>query len=1073
MNENFKKLVDKLIELFMLNQPDLDFGIYRIMNSRRREITKFLEEDLLPQVRDALNQYETGSNANLSDELKKAVDNAKELGVDPDSSPKVKELKAKITEAGSDISQVENEVYSHLYNFFSRYYSGGDFLSLRRYKEGVYAIPYEGEEVKFYWANHDQYYIKTNEYLRDYKFNLPNDKKAHFKLTEADIEKDNRQESAEKERRFVLAESDFWGVEDGEIVLKFHYLPLGKGTNQKNLNSQAIEDIFAAEIPAEFKQQLEIKDPTEKNKDRTILEKHLNDYTSRYSFDYFIHKDLGGFLSRELDFYIKNEVMHLDDIEEETAPKVEQYLAKIRAIRKVAAKVITFLAQLEDFQKKLWLKKKFVTETNYCITLDRVPESLYEEITANDAQCKEWIKLFAIDEIKAEELGQVAYSNPLTIKFLKASPYLVLDTALFDESFNDKLIASIDNIDEQTDGMLIHSENFQALNLLQDRYREQVDCIYTDPPYNTDAIPILYKNGYKESSWATLIADRLNIARNIIADSKPFCHAIDDAELENLCQILKSELPNHELHKCIVEHYPGSGTGRSNVSRTHEYALYSIPKETDVLRGDILESGERIRGFRRSGTGANNFRRGRPNSFYAVLVDPDSKEIKGFEAPPIGDDYTTDNTPDGWLRIYPFGTRHVGDDQNPERVWSLSYESAPKALEEGRLICTDKLVIQRLYTDDERRELLPSIWQGAKFSAVSHGTNLIQAMFNDASAFSYPKSIYTVIRAIDSMVHGQKKSTTLDYFAGSGTTGHAVINLNREDNGSRKYILVEMGQYFDEVTKPRIPKAIYSAIWKDGKPLRIPEYIKSLGKNISDLKKELKSLKGIKDKEKYDFEVQRIKGEIDNCEQQITNAENHLTEGNDYFGVSHCFKYIRLESYEDTLNNLVLEIDKDKQMLLESNKKFKESYMLGYMLDVESKGSVLNIDSFKNPFDYKLNIATGSVGDTQPVKIDLVETFNYLIGLKVKTSETIRGFKVITGESLAGDKILVIWRNINEKDNDTLDEFCQKMKYNPLDMEFDLIYVNGDNNLENLKRDEDTWKVRMIEEEFTRLMFEN
>ena len=147
--------------------------------------------------------------------------------------------------------------------------------------------------------------------------------------------------------------------------------------------------------------------------------------------------------------------------------------------------------------------------------------------------------------------------------------------------------------------------------------------------------------------------------------------------------------------------------------------------------------------------------------------------------------------------------------------------------------------------------------------------------------------------------------------------------------------------------------------------------------------------------------------------------------------------------------------------------------MLGYMLDVESKGSLLNIDSFKNPFDYKLNIATGSVGDTQPVKIDLVETFNYLIGLKVKTSETIRGFKVITGESLAGEKILVIWRNIEENDNDALDEFCQKMKYNPLDMEFDLIYVNGDNNLENLKRDEDTWKVRMIEEEFTRLMFEN
>ena len=92
-------------------------------------------------------------------------------------------------------------------------------------------------------------------------------------------------------------------------------------------------------------------------------------YTARNTFDYFIHKDLGGFLRRELDFYIKNEVMHLDDVENETAPRVEQYLSKIKVIRRIAGKIIDFLAQLEDFQKKLWLKKKFVVETQYCITL--------------------------------------------------------------------------------------------------------------------------------------------------------------------------------------------------------------------------------------------------------------------------------------------------------------------------------------------------------------------------------------------------------------------------------------------------------------------------------------------------------------------------------------------------------------------------------------------------------------------------------------------------------------------------------------------------------------------------------
>lgn len=1029
MNENFKKLVDKLIELFMLDQPDLDFGIYRIMNSRRREITTFLEEDILPQVRDALNQYESGSNANLSGELKKAIDNAKELGIDPDSSPKVKELKAKITEAGSDISQVENEVYSHLYNFFSRYYSGGDFLSLRRYKEGVYAIPYEGEEVKLYWANHDQYYIKTSEYLRDYKFNLPNDKKAHFKLTEADIEKDNRKESTEKERRFVLAESDFWSVEDGEIVLKFHYLPLGKGSNQKNLNSQAIEAILAADIPVEFKQQLEIKDPTEKNKDRTLLEKHLNDYTSRYSFDYFIHKDLGGFLSRELDFYIKNEVMHLDDIEEETAPKVEQYLAKIRSIRKVAAKVITFLAQLEDFQKKLWLKKKFVTETNYCITLDRVPESLYKEIAANDAQRIEWIKLFAIDEIKAEKFGQVAYSKSLIVEFLKANPYLVLDTALFDESFKEKLLASIDNIDEQTDGLLIYSENFQALNLLQERYKEQVKCIYIDPPYNTAASEILYKNEYKHSSWLSLIYDRILYSKSLMRDDSNICATIDDVELNEFCIVL-DQLFGYENQVAIIpiRINPSGRPSATGFALTHEYALYykktqqgyicRIPRSDEQLArfNEKDENGIfEYRNLRREGS--NSDRENGQRQFYPIFVDLEKGSVRIPEMTWVEEkrEWTVEEEPlQHEVAIFPV------NDSGREKNWRWSEENVRSDYSQFLARIPNNGSPQVYYKYRPRTEgTTPlTLWTDTKYSATEHGTRILKQLFNE-NIFSYPKSVFAVEDCI--RVGGatdDSSAIVLDYFAGSATTAHAVINLNREDNekragsGNRKYILIEMGQYFDVVTKPRIQKVIYSKDWSNGKPVHRE-------------------------------------------------------------GISHCFKYIRMESYEDTLNNLVLELDKDKQMLLESNKKFKESYMLGYMLDVESKGSVLNIDSFKNPFDYKLNIATGSVGDTKPVKIDLVETFNYLIGLKVKTSETIRGFKVITGESLAGQKILVIWRNINKKDNDALDEFCQKMKYNPLDMEFDIIYVNGDNNLENLKRDEDTWKVRMIEEEFTRLMFEN
>lgn len=196
--------------------------------------------------------------------------------------------------------------------------------------------------------------------------------------------------------------------------------------------------------------------------------------------DYFIHKDLGGFLRRELDFYIKNEIMRLDDLEHADVPRVETYLAKVKVLRKIARHLIDFLSQLEEFQKKLWLKKKFVVETNYCITLNRIPEDFYAEIAANDAQREEWVKLFAIDKIKAD-LSDLGYSDPLTVDFLKANDKMLVDTAFFDNAFKGRLLAEIENLDEAINGTLIHSENFQALNLISLKTEKLVDGIYIDP----------------------------------------------------------------------------------------------------------------------------------------------------------------------------------------------------------------------------------------------------------------------------------------------------------------------------------------------------------------------------------------------------------------------------------------------------------------------------------------------------------------------------------------------------------------------------------------------------------------
>ena len=157
MSENYKKLIRTLRQLFEMDKADLDFGIYRIMNQKRDEINKFLEKDLLPQVKEAFTGIEQGDKVEFQKELEAAIENAKSLGApDPENVPKVLSIREKLTST-VDITAIEQEVYSHLHTFFSRYYDKGDFISLRRYKNDTYAIPYEGEEVKLHWANADQY----------------------------------------------------------------------------------------------------------------------------------------------------------------------------------------------------------------------------------------------------------------------------------------------------------------------------------------------------------------------------------------------------------------------------------------------------------------------------------------------------------------------------------------------------------------------------------------------------------------------------------------------------------------------------------------------------------------------------------------------------------------------------------------------------------------------------------------------------------------------------------------------------------------------------------------------------
>ncbi|SHH46947.1 adenine-specific DNA-methyltransferase [Fibrobacter sp. UWH9] len=1035
-NERLNRFIDLLKGIFELDKSDLDFGIYRIMNIRKEEIEKFLNDGLPKKVTEVLKPFATAGK----DELLKRKDaiekQAFDLGIEIANSPKLAEEYAEVNKAlagGTDLAALETDVYSALYSFFSRYYDEGDFISKRRYKEGVYAIPYEGEEVKLYWANQDQYYIKTSENFKDYVFTAQ-DWTVHFNLVDATTEQNNNKETDDKKREFMLFienEEEYPGVktfecdvEKKELIIRFVFdIPADKKIKYLDENYTKICD-FIVKDHKELMTVLLTDISNDRKNSLTLIQKHLKGYVAKNTFDYFIHKDLGGFLTRELDFFIKNEVMHLDDLDTTNEARVSTYLAKVRAIKQVGKILIEFLAQIENFQKKLWLKKKFVVETNWCITLDKIDESFYDEIRNNKDQVKEWIEMYAIDEIVNDVEHQESFTNPPTIEFLKQNQNLIVDTKNFSDGFKEKLVASIDDLDENTNGVMFNGDNFQVLNFLQKRYNRQVNYCYIDPPYNTDSAPILYKNGYKDSSWNTLINDRIGLSKALLKDRSVYTVAIDDTEYNNVSFVLKDNFRNHRISTVTVVHNP-KGSPTKDFNRVHEYAVFVTEESAKKSIARILEENEKPRKMRR--WGENSKRSERKLSFYPVYVR--NGKIVGVGSVPEDDFHPAcknEKMSDGTIAIWPI------DQDGVERRWNFGLDSIEENFSRISVLNDSDCMLDLFVMFEET--VPKTVWKGGEYDAGSYGNTLLIKMLGK-KMFDFPKSINTVVKCIELSTDGNNEALVLDFFAGSGTTGHAVIEFNRNRKDSkRKYVLVEMGTYFDSVTRKRVQKAAYASLWDDGKPL------------------------------------------------------NRNT------GISQIIKYMRLESYEDALSNIELQKPQTEVSSL-----FGDEYLINYMLNIESKGSLLNVKAFKDPFDYSMKITEKN--ESKLRKVDVVETFNYLIGLTVIRQDATKyfsataasnpeyegavdlkndtngkfAFRQIEGSLPDGRRALVIWRNINDnslESNAALDAYFSKYRLNPQDREYDVIYVNGDNNLENLRTDNESWKVQMIETEFNARMFE-
>lgn len=1035
MPSSLEKFQDLLRELFQFDCSDLDFGIYRIMNHKRDAIERFILEKLPKTVAKELEKGALHEQSQAEKKLREkrnqiwesfghdAIDADGNLAEMYHSTPLGKDyLEHQVKASGAQgRDALEAAIFNHLYAFFSRYYQDGDFISKRRYsKRHRYAIPYNGEEVHLHWANSDQYYVKTGEHFQNYAFKSRRIT-VEFRVNAADVEHDN----IKGDKRYFVPcnEAPTWDEASTLLTISFEYrlltsqerITYGNSNQQENIIKKAV-----SEIPGRLNHSSEataalIAERRKNNEGKSVsfFEHHLVQYTRRNTSDFFIHKDLEGFLTRELDFYLKNEVLNLDEMEASGEERSEGWFQTMRTIRSVGGQIIDFLDQIENFQKMLWEKRKFVSDTQYCITVKQIEEVFHKEIAQCNAQWSEWEKLFDIDEDQIDLFNAGKNTTKKRLEFLKSRPALVLDTKYFKEDFVDRLLGSFSNLDGITDGVLLNSENWQAMNLLTERYREHVKCIYIDPPYNTGPSEIIYKNYYRDSCWLTMMESRLIAGKELLAKDGIQCTTIDDVEFHRLREVVARVFGELNIAGIVV--IKNNPSGRSTVkglSIAHEYGIFSFVSD-DVNLGTIQRSDIQLsqypeedekgkfqwRNFLRSG-GANDFRTARPRLHYPLMTTSDRVRLPAIE---------WHGQTNKWKLIEkPHKNEEVVwpvSNNGTEYTWRLGIDSLKKNLEDirARRMRDGRVAIETKFRLDESGILPKTVWDEKKMNATAYGTTLLRNIMGKSQVFSFPKSVYATEKSLQ-VCSADINGTILDYFAGSGTTAHAVLNLNRSDGGRRKFLLVEMAQYFESVLIPRIKKVTFATEWKDGKP-------------------------------------------------KCAATPLHVERG------PRIVKYMRLESYEDALNNIDIEQASQQRAL-----QF-DDYLLKYMLRWETRHSktLLNVEKLSKPFSYTLNIHSN--GETLQKVADVSGTFNYLIGLHVQTRrvhyDDNRRYLVYRGQ-IDQRRVAVIWRETEDWQKPDFERDRDFVAEQRLTEGVDVVYVNGDSLIREAKALEPLFKRRMF-----------
>lgn len=344
---------------------------------------------------------------------------------------------------------------------------------------------------------------------------------------------------------------------------------------------------------------------------------------------------------------------------------------------------------------------------------------------------------------------------------------------------------------EDTDNLIIKGNNLLAISSLLKRYEKKVKCVYIDPPYNptSNANTFCYNNTFNRSTWLVFMKTRLKLAKRFLSNDGVLIVAIDKNEQPRLQLLIEEIYPEYDVDCITVIHNP-RGTIGTNFSYTHEFAIFVTPKGKKSICNRILAEDE-VDWSPLRNWGSESERTDAKNCFYPIIVE--NGKIVGFgDVSP--DDYHPQQTvfENGKYYVYPIDVKGV------ERKWRYArqtVESIWKMLRVKETKTGYDIELGKTFG------VYKTVWTDSRYDASVNGTQLLKSILPNTT-FTYPKSIYNVLDCVNSVVMEDKDAIVLDFFGGSGTTGHAVMEINK-DGGNRKFILVEQMDYIETDTLPR------------------------------------------------------------------------------------------------------------------------------------------------------------------------------------------------------------------------------------------------------------------------------